>query len=216
MTPGRISSPLYAILDIGLCQGRAPVDILNEFLSAGVTLVQLRAKDLPSNVFFALAQAARDFTRRAGAKLIVNDRLDIALAVRADGVHLGQEDMPLTAARKLVGDKLIIGLSTHELEQARRAEAEGADYIGFGPIFGTKTKTTSHSPRGLVMLREIKDAVKIPVVAIGGINEQNVAQVWQAGADSAAIISDLMGAQDLSAKTRRILHLSAGFKTEAV
>jgi thiamine-phosphate pyrophosphorylase len=222
MTPGGLGSPLYAILDIGLCNGRAPIDILNEFLTAGATVVQLRAKDLPSNTFFALAQTAREFTRRAGAKLIVNDRLDIALAVRADGVHLGQEDMPLAAARKLAGDnklagdKLIVGLSTHNLEQARSAEAGGADYIGFGPIFGTKTKATSHSPRGLAMLREIRDAVKIPVVAIGGINEQNVSQVWQAGADGAAIISDLMGAQDLSAKTRRILHLGAGFKTEAV
>ena len=147
MTPGRLPSPLYAILDIGLCKGRAPVDVLRGFLTAGVTLVQLRAKDLPSNAFFALAQAARELTRGAGAKLIVNDRLDIALAVRADGVHLGQEDLPLEAARKIAGDKLIIGVSTHDLAQARRAEADGADYIGFGPIFGTTTKATGHSPR---------------------------------------------------------------------
>jgi thiamine-phosphate pyrophosphorylase len=108
---------------------------------------------------------------------------------------------------------LIIGVSTHNLEQARRAEAGGADYIGFGPMFTTTTKTTGHSPRGLAMLREIKDAVGIPVVAIGGINEQNVVDVWQAGADSAAIISDLMGAENVAAKARTILDLAAGCKT---
>jgi thiamine-phosphate pyrophosphorylase len=201
------SSPLYAILDIGLCRARAPHDILDQFLSAGVKLVQLRAKDLPSNEFFALAQQAREATRRAGALLIVNDRADIALAVQADGVHLGQEDLPLDAARKIVGHKLILGISTHDLAQAKAAEASGADYIGFGPIFGTTTKQTGHSPRGLEMLREIKNTVKIPVVAIGGINEMNVANVWKVGADSAAIISDLMGAEDVKGKILRILCL---------
>jgi len=208
MTPGRLPSPLYAILDIGLCKGRAPIDILREFLTAGATLVQLRAKDSPSNTFFALAQAARKLTRGAGAKLIVNDRLDIALAVRADGVHLGQEDLPLAAARKMAGDKLIVGVSTHDIEQARRAEVGGAGYIGFGPIFGTATKATGYSPRGVAMLREITDAVNIPVVAIGGINEQNVGEVWQAGADSAAIISDLMSADEAIKKIERILSLA--------
>src|SRR5262249_62414272 len=130
MTPGRLPSPLYAILDIGLCRGRAPVEILREFLTAGVKLVQLRAKDCDSNAFFTLAKAARESTRSAGAKLIVNDRLDIALAVRADGVHLGQEDLPLAAARKLAGDKLNGGGSPHDPEQARRAEARGADPNG--------------------------------------------------------------------------------------
>jgi thiamine-phosphate pyrophosphorylase len=200
-------APLYAILDIGLCRGRAPHDILDQFLSAGVKLVQLRAKDLPSNEFFALAQHAREATRRAGAMLIVNDRADIALSVGADGVHLGQEDLPLAAARKIAGNKLIIGISTHDLAQAKAAEASGADYIGFGPIFGTTTKQTGHSPRGLEMLREIKKSVKTPVVAIGGINEMNLADVWKAGADSAAIISDLMGAEDVGEKTKRIFRL---------
>src|SRR5262249_48320671 len=158
-------------------------------------LVQLRAKDLPSNEFFALAQAARAATRPAGAMLIVNDRADIALAVRADGVHFGQEDLPLAAARKIAGYKLVIGISTHNLSPARAPEAGGAAYIAFGPMFGSTTKQTGHSPRGLPMLREIKHAVKIPVVAIGGINEANVGDVWKAGADSAAIISDLMGAE---------------------
>lgn len=209
MANGRHLPPLYAILDIGLCKGREPIAVLDGFLQAGVKLVQLRAKDCASNALFTLAGAARESTRRAGAQLIVNDRLDVALAVRADGVHLGQEDLPLAAARKIAGDRLIVGISTHTLDQARRAEAALADYIGFGPMFATTTKTTGHSPRGLAMLGEIKAALSIPVVAIGGINEQNVASVWRAGADSAAIISDLMGADDARRKIKTILALAS-------
>jgi len=208
MPHGALPSPLYAILDTGFCKGRAPLEFLQEFFSAGVKLVQLRAKDLPSDEFFALAHAARELTHSARATLIVNDRIDIALAVGADGVHLGQDDLPLHAAKKIAGNRLIIGISTHDLSQADAAEAGGADYIGFGPIFGTTTKQTGHSPRGLDMLREIKKAVKIPVVAIGGINEINVAEVWNAGADSAAIISDVMGADDVGAKIRSILAIA--------
>jgi thiamine-phosphate pyrophosphorylase len=203
-----LASPLYAILDTAFCKGRGPLDFLREFLTAGVKLVQLRAKDLPSNEIFALAHAARELTRSAGATLIINDRVDIALAVGAEGVHLGQDDLPLAAAKKIAGDRLLIGISTHNLAQAKDAEAGGADYIGFGPIFGTTTKQTGHSPRGLDRLREIRNAVKIPIVAIGGIKEKNVCDVWNAGADSAAIISDLIGAENVAAKVKRILSLT--------
>jgi thiamine-phosphate pyrophosphorylase len=154
-----------------------------------------------------LAREARELCRAAGCLFIVNDRVDIALAARADGVHLGQEDLPLYVARRLLGRDKIIGISTHDLAQAREAEQGGADYIGFGPIFGTATKNTGYSARGPAMLKEIRQAVKIPIVAIGGINENNIAQVWQAGADSAAIISDLMGAEAVAGKVRRILNL---------
>jgi thiamine-phosphate diphosphorylase len=201
----RLPSPLYAILDTSLTKGRAPAAILREFLAGGVKLVQLRAKELSSGEFFALAKEARAITREVGAMFIVNDRADIALAVGADGVHLGQDDLPLRAARKILGENKAIGISTHDLAQARAAEAGGADYIGFGPLFGSATKDTGYTPRGLEMLREIKQAVKIPVVAIGGINESSVAEVWKAGADAAAIISDLMGAEDVTSKTKRIL-----------
>jgi thiamine-phosphate pyrophosphorylase len=130
--------------------------------------------------------------------------VDIALACEADGVHLGQEDLPLHAARKLMANKMI-GVSTHEVEQACEAERGGADYIGFGPMFGTTTKETGYSARGLGMLRRVRDAVSIPIVAIGGMTEGNVNEVWRAGADSAAIISDLLGADDIVTKTKRIL-----------
>jgi thiamine-phosphate pyrophosphorylase len=162
---------------------------------------------MSSNEFYRSAREACGIIRAAGCLFIVNDRVDIALATHADGVHLGQDDLPLDVARRLMGKEKIIGLSTHNLLQAQEAEQGGADYIGFGPILGTKTKETGYSPRGLAALREIRGAVKIPIVAIGGITENNVRQVWQAGADAAAIISDLMGAEDVTGKVKRILAL---------
>ncbi len=198
--------PLYAILDPEQTKGRATETVLRELLEGGIKLLQLRAKAMIPVDFLRLACATHALTRSYSCRLIVNDRVDIALACEADGVHLGQEDLPLHAARKLMGDKMI-GVSTHELEQAREAERDGADYIGFGPMFGTTTKATGYSARGLEMLRRVRAAVKIPIVAIGGITEANVAEVWQAGADSAAIISDLLGVADVPDKVKRILAL---------
>jgi thiamine-phosphate pyrophosphorylase len=198
--------PLYAILDPEQTKGRAAETALLELLKGGIEWLQLRAKAMPPRDYLELACAARRLTYSRSCKLIVNDRVDIALACGADGVHLGQEDLPLHAARKLMRDR-IIGISTHDVEQAKKAEAGGADYIGFGPIFGTATKETGYSARGLEMLRQIREAVHIPIVAIGGITEGNVNGVWQAGADSAAIISDLLGADDIADKVKRILAL---------
>jgi len=161
-------------------------------------------KSLAASDFFALARRARTQTLSYGCKLIINDRLDIALACGADGVHLGQEDLPLAVGRKLAGNK-IIGISTHDPAQAREAEQGGADYVGFGPMFGTSTKNTGYAARGVDMLRQTRAVVKVPIVAIGGITEQNVQQVWQAGADSAAIISDILRADDIPGKIARIL-----------
>ncbi len=200
-------SPLYAIFDPSQAGGRPLSFILRQILEGGARIIQLRAKEIAANEFLKLAREIRDLTRATGSLFIVNDRVDIALAARADGVHLGQEDLPLYIARRLMGRGKIIGISTHDLAQAREAEQGGADYIGFGPIFGTATKDTGYSARGLAMLKEIRQAVGIPIVAIGGINEANVTQVWEAGADSAAIISDLMGAEDVARKVRRILSL---------
>jgi thiamine-phosphate diphosphorylase len=128
------------------------------------------------------------------------------LACDADGIHLGQDDLPLRAARRLLPAK-IIGISTHDGAQAEQAEQGGANYIGFGPIYGTATKETGYPARGLAMLRELRGAVAIPIVAIGGINEGNVSEVWRAGADSAAIISDILGGENIPAKVQRILAL---------
>jgi len=200
---GLILPPLYAILDPEQTKGRAPEVVLQRLLNGGVKLLQLRVKAMTPVDFLTLAGHARAQTRAAGCRLIVNDRIDIALACDADGVHLGQEDLPLAAGKKLMADK-IVGISTHDIEQARDAERNGADYIGFGPMFGTTTKDTGFTARGVDMLKQIRAAVRIPIVAIGGINEQNVQAVWQAGADSAAIISDILGAEDIAGKVARI------------
>jgi thiamine-phosphate pyrophosphorylase len=197
-------SPLYAILDTGQIHERPPVAVLEALLRGGVAVVQLRAKELTAKACLSLARQARLSTLKAGTRLIVNDRLDIALASGADGVHLGQEDLPLDAARRLMGNR-IIGISTHDLAQAIEAERGGADYIGFGPIFATATKETGYAPRGLAELRQTCRTVRIPVVAIGGISEKNIRQVWAAGAAAAAMISELMGAEDAAEKARRIL-----------
>jgi thiamine-phosphate pyrophosphorylase len=199
--------PLYAILDPEQTKSSDLLSALNQLLEGGATVVQLRAKIMEPRDFFELAHQARALAHGRGCRLIVNDRVDVALGCGADGVHLGQDDVPLDPARKLMAEK-IIGISTHSVEQALAAERGGADYIGFGPMFGTATKDTGYGARGIDMLRAVRAAVKIPIVAIGGIKEANIAQVWQGGADSAAIISDILGADDIAAKVRRILRLS--------
>jgi thiamine-phosphate pyrophosphorylase len=196
--------PLYGILDPEQIRNRASEIVLREMLEAGVTILQLRAKSLAPVDFLALAKLARAETRTHNCKLIINDRVDVALACDADGVHLGQEDLPLSAGRKLMGPK-IIGISTHDLQQAEEAERNGADYIGFGPMFGTVTKATGYAARGIDLLKQIRAAVRLPIVAIGGITEENIQQVRQAGADSAAIISDILHAEDIPSKVMRIL-----------
>jgi thiamine-phosphate pyrophosphorylase len=201
----RVTLPaLYAILDPEQIGSSSPDSVLRQLLQGGAKMIQLRAKAMSSRDFIQLAQKARDLTIPFDCKLIVNDRIDIALGSAADGVHLGQEDLPLEVGRKLLGDRLI-GISTHSLEQAKEAEANGADYIGFGPIFGTATKNTGYTARGLEMLARIRAAVDLPIVAIGGITEANIQDVWQAGADSAAIISDILKVDEVAAKVSAIL-----------
>lgn len=199
---------LYAILDPEQIKGRAAAEVLDQILRAGAKVLQLRCKALPASEFLDLARAARSATAHHGCRLIVNDRIDIAMACGADGVHLGQDDLPLQAGRKLLGGKLI-GISTHDIEQARQAERDGADYIGFGPMFGTQTKETGYGARGIEMLGQVRAAVTIPIVAIGGVNETNVSQVWRAGANSAAIISYILGAADIGAKIARLASAAA-------
>ena len=195
---------LYAILDPEQVGSRSPESVLRQLLQGGAKMLQLRAKAMPSRDFFHLAQRAREMTAPYDCKLIINDRIDIALGTAADGVHLGQEDLPLQVARRLLGDRLI-GISTHSLEQAKEAQANGADYIGFGPLFGTATKNTGYTARGLEMLSRIRAAVALPIVAIGGITEANVGNVWEAGAESAAIISDILKSGEIAAKVSSIM-----------
>lgn len=202
-----LPSRLYGIYDPTQSGGRHLDKVLKELITGGGRVVQLRFKELPAKEFLDLALEAKRETARVGCLLIINDRVDVALAAGADGVHLGQEDLPLAVARRLMGRK-IIGISTHNLSQALEAQQGGADYIGFGPILGTRTKQTGYAPRGLDMLREVRRAVSLPIVAIGGLSEKNVREVWQAGADAVAMISSLVGAKDISEATQRILALA--------
>jgi thiamine-phosphate pyrophosphorylase len=196
--PGR----LYAI--VGPESGRDPVELAQDVVDGGARIVQLRWKSAPAGELLHAAQRIRELTRRADAWLIVNDRLDVALACDADGVHLGQTDLPPRPARRLLGRR-ILGVSTHNVSQAREAEAAGADYIGFGPMFATTTKTTGYDARGLERLREVRRAVRLPIVGIGGLDADRAREALAAGADAAAMISALTAESDVAGTARRLV-----------
>ena len=198
----RLPSHFYAMVDPA--GGHEPVALAETLLDAGARIMQLRLKDAGGRDFLAAARAIAEMCRKRGATFIVNDRVDIAILANAHGVHLGQTDLPLEAARRIASQGMMIGISTHNVEQARAAEDGGADYIGFGPIYpgGLRNNATGV---GLDHLRAIRAAVKIPIVAIGGITEARIAETLAAGADAVAIITDVVNAPDLTAKVRAIL-----------
>lgn len=193
---------LCVITDATLVPGRDHVAVAEAALAGGADMIQLRDKTPDLRRLLPQARRIRAACRAHGALFIVNDRLDLALAAGADGVHVGQDDLPATVARRLLGPDLILGVSTHDLAQAGAAVNAGADYIGFGPMFGTRTKETGYTPRGTAMLREIRDTVRVPIVAIGGITLENVGEVIAAGADAPAVISAVAGAPDVAAAAR--------------
>jgi thiamine-phosphate pyrophosphorylase len=204
-SPCPFPSPLYTIADTLGRPELSFVDLAKKLCAGGAKLLQLRVKDLPTREFLAIAHEVRLICQQAGCWLIINDRADIALAVDADGVHVGQEDLPLAAARQVLGPDKIIGVSTHDPTQALAAERDGADYIGFGPLFGTNTKATGYRARGLDQLREIRALVRLPIVAIGGINAERAPSALAAGADAVAMISDLVLADDVTANVREAM-----------
>lgn len=181
-------SGIYFITDRTYCS-LSMAEMVFVALKAGVRVIQYRDKDKSRREMYYEALKLRELTLSFNSAFIINDHADIALAVDADGLHLGQEDLPLREARRIMGNK-IIGISTHTLAQAQEAEAGDADYIGFGPIFHTSTKDAG-PPEGLDNLRTIKENVSIPVVAIGGINAGNITQVFYSGADAAAIATGI-------------------------
>jgi len=178
-------------------------DMVRRVLEAGVTFIQYRDKEKTRREIYAEAVRLRELTRAFDAVFMVNDHADIALAVDADGVHLGQDDLPLEEARKIMGNR-IVGISTHRLEQAREAEAGGADYIGFGPIFHTATKDAG-IPQGVDILKIITQNVHIPVVAIGGIGFASVVDVMNAGADCVAVATAICKG-DITENARKFVH----------
>ena len=183
---------VYPLTDVKV-SGLTHAEQVRRLAAGGATIVQLREKELSANDFYQQAKSAVQVARELGVKLIINDRVDLALAVGADGVHLGQEDLPPHAARNLLGPAAIIGVSTHNVTQALAALDLPIDYLAIGPIFPTRTKTDTAPELGLTGLGEVRKAVgHRPLVAIGGITEANAAQVIQAGADSVALISSLL------------------------
>ena len=185
---------LYVVSDRLLAAGRSEEEILLQAARGGATAFQLRGKDSEGRELYQLAVRLRTLSHQLGILFIVNDRVDIALASGAEGVHLGQSDLPLSAARQLMGPGAIIGLSANTVAEARVAEAEGADYIGASPVWSTPTKTDTEQPLGPEGLTEMCKAVSVPVVGIGGINKTNAHQVIEAGAAGVAVVSAVVAA----------------------
>ena len=199
---------LYLVTDPDLSRGRSLLDVVRAAVDGGVTCVQVREKTVSARDYIERLSAVRTLLRERGVPLFVNDRVDIALAVEADGIHLGQTDMPLALAKRIAGDRLIIGISCEAPQDAVEAERGGADYVSVSPVFATPTKTDTAPALGLDGVREIRAAVRLPVVTIGGINATNAADVIRAGADGICVVSAIVAAPDpcaAAAALRRIV-----------
>jgi thiamine-phosphate pyrophosphorylase len=201
-------SRLYPITDT-LISGLSHAEQVGLLAAGGATLIQLRDKRASPRDFYEAALEAMSVARRLGVRIVINDRVDIAIAVKADGVHLGQTDLPPDRARLLLGESRIVGYSTHTLEQALAATFAPVDYIAIGPVFQTQTKERSDEAVGLETVNEVKRRVTKPLVAIGGITLDSARLVIEAGADSIAVISDLLSPGDIAERTRRFLALLA-------
>ncbi len=178
------------------------VEAVRLALEGGVKAVQLREKDLPVRELLALARELRSVTRERGAKLFINDRVDVAVDVGADGVHLGDQSMPVDAVRKTVGRSMTLGVSTHSVAEAKAAEQGGADFITLGPVFETPSKASYGAPLGLEPLREARRCVDIPIFALGGVKGRNIGHVLWAGAYGISMISAVLGAADIRKAAR--------------
>lgn len=201
---------IYLVTDDGCLQGRALIDCVREALEGGVTLVQYRAKTASSAEMYAEALQLKALCDSFNVPLIINDRLDIAMAVGAAGVHLGQDDLPCAAARKLLGEDYIIGVSAHNPAEAKAALQSGADYLGCGAVFGTATKADVKK-LGTDGLAAICKAKGLPVVGIGGVTADNYREVRAAGADGAAIVSGILAQPDIRTTVRAIARVSQEF-----
>jgi len=198
---------LYAIIDPARLGGRLPRAAASAFISAGVRCIQIRDKHASSRQLYETSRQLRELLHQVGCSLIVNDRADVARAAVADGVHLGQTDLPVEMARRVLAIGQWIGTSTHSLEQVAEADATTADYVAIGPIFPTASKENPDPVVGLEGLRQARRATGKPLVAIGGINFENAREVLAAGADSVAVIGGLLDAPDLEERAREFLSI---------
>jgi len=199
-----LPTPLYVILDRGAAGGRDLGPLLDAVLEGGCRLVQLREKTMPLAELYPVARVLRRRCRDAGCLFIVNDRVDLALAVEADGVHVGQDDLPAREARRILRQGMILGVSTHDASQARRARDDGADYVALGSMFPTGSKPDFQLV-GPELIRRVRPEIPVALVAIGGITVDNVADVIRAGADAVAVISAVCAARDPAVAVRGFL-----------
>lgn len=199
-----IEYSLYLVTDRGLARGRPTLEIVTAAVNGGVTVVQLREKDCSTLEYIQQALSIKAFLKTHHIPLIINDRVDVAQAIQADGVHLGQTDMPLEMAKGILGDTMVIGISAESIEDAITAEKGGADYLGVSPIYTTPTKTDTAPALGLEGLREIRRAVRLPLVGIGGLNRDNAAEVIRNGADGVAVVSAIVAADNPEVAAREL------------
>jgi thiamine-phosphate pyrophosphorylase len=197
MTPRQAYLRLYLVTDRDLSRGRPLADVVRKAVAGGVTAVQLREKEITARAFISEARAIAEVLSASDVPLFVNDRIDVALAVAADGVHVGQDDLPAADARRLIGTEMLLGVSVATEEEARRALAEGADYVSVSPVFLTPTKPDADTAVGLEGVARIRRAVAdAPVLAIGGIDSSNARSVIAAGADGVSVVSAIVAADD--------------------
>ncbi len=204
---------IYGITAAKYSGGRSAIEVVQAMIKGGIRIIQYREKR-PAKSFAVMLEECREIrrlTRAAGVLFIVNDYADIARLVDADGVHVGQDDLPVAAVRELIGPGKLIGLSTHSPEQAAAAVLAGADYIGVGPIFATATKEDVCLPVGLKYLDHVVRSCPLPFVAIGGIKEHNLGQIVQHGATTVCLVTEIVGAKDIAATVRRLQAVLPGF-----
>lgn len=202
---------LYIVTDEQLVQGCSHIQITRESLAGGAKIIQLRDKRRSGAELLIIAKEMKSLCSRFAALFIVNDRLDIALLSGADGVHLGQDDIPISEARKIAPRPFIIGISVGTVEEAIQADKGGADYLGVGPVYPTGTKKDAGPVVGPLLIRQIREKVDLPIVAIGGINLSNTREVFEAGADSVAVISAVICSPDIAETSRKFVHLISGY-----
>lgn len=200
----KIDLSVYLVTDRALLAGRRLVDVVVAAVEGGVTCVQLREKEASGREFVALAKELLEVLRPSGVPLIINDRVDVAVAADADGAHVGQDDVPAEAARKILGPGKILGVTVATPDEALKAAEEGADYVGASAVFATPTKTDTGTPIGIDGLRRLCAASPVPVVAIGGVNAENAGEMIRAGAAGVAVVRAIMAAPDPKAAARQL------------
>ena len=200
---------IYAVIDTEWLKGCKPSDIAIQVIKGGAKVIQIRCKERSTGEFFAFAGELKEICKEKGILFIVNDSLEVALACGADGLHVGQEDLPVAVLKKLIPIDMILGCSVKTVDEAINAKKDGADYLGVGAMFKTSTKDDTRVV-GTERIKEIKKALDIPIVAIGGINRNNLSKVMKAGADAAAVISAIMGAEDIEKATRELVNITGG------